>query len=531
MNKRILVIITTLALLLSISIVTIGTAGPIPGGELVLLWATEPDILDPHRTTLTVSNWVHSRIGDRLVTVDHNLNIVPSLAKSWDVSEDGLIWTFHLRRGVRFHDGQPLNADAVVFTIPRFIRMSPVGWRLAPVQEVKAIDDYTVEFRLARTYPIFLHKLAMIYSSILSPAAVEKYGADYGRVAAIGTGPFKFYEWITGERLVLVRNEEYTWGPAHVANKGPAHLERITLRFIPEAIARILELEIGVGTMTFDVPTIDVSRLVKDPDIQVLKAPGFGLAYMALNVEDRFLADVRVRRAINHAIDKEMIVEAVLEGLAFVAHGTLSPQHTYFWEGVKEFAFQYDPKKANQLLTEAGWILGPDGIRVHKETVERLAPVLWTSVVEPWPTLAVVIAAQLQKIGVDLQIVTMETGTLLARRPEGKHSIFMLAHTWPHGCGTLIFHFQGRRPTNSARFADPRVDELLIIATTSIDAKERVAAMNEIQRIVLEEAVHVSLYHTMSIWGATLDVKNLDLVFAHRWLSAEILAMDVYVEE
>jgi peptide/nickel transport system substrate-binding protein len=304
-----------------------GAEEPRRGGTLTHLATSSPDNLDPQGTVMAISWWVFARMVDTLTARDHNLEIVPHLAESWEMSEDGLTWTFHLRRGVRFHDGTPFNAEAAAFSFNRFVAEALVGI-LPQLKETVAVDEYTIEMRLTVPAPRFLDDLASAYAGIISPAAVKKYGEDFGIKNMVGTGPFKFYEFIPGDRVTMVRNEEYTWGPAFVKNPGPAHIERIVLKVIPEAMTRVMEFEDRAArgdAVTAMIPPADVLRLKADPDIQTLTTLVSGADILFINTTIWPFDDLRVREALIHAIDTRPVVEYVLEGLAVPAYTFISP--------------------------------------------------------------------------------------------------------------------------------------------------------------------------------------------------------------
>jgi peptide/nickel transport system substrate-binding protein len=534
MNKRVLVITITLAMLLSISIVTIGAAGPIRGGELVVLQSISPDNISPQHTVLAASWWVFSKMVSTLVAFDHNLEPVPYLAESWKVSEDGLTWTFHLRRDVKFHDGTPFNAEAAAWSLNRFIAEARAAWQLRPVKEVVAVDEYTIEIRTKDIFPALLMRLASHYTGFISPAALEKYGAGFGIKGMVGTGPFKFQEFIPGDRVVLVRNDEYVWGPAFAENRGPAHLGGLVFKVIPEDMTRILELEVGKRMMTWEVPTVDVARLIAAPHIQVITAPEWAVDFIMFNLADPLFEDVRVRRAIAHAIDIDPIIEFVLEGFADRAYGPVGPAMTEYYEGVKELApyFEYNPEKAKQLLTEAGWVPGPDGILVHRETGERFEVELWLATAPEEHIRAMeVLTEQLRAVGIKIKMVTMELGTFWPKVRAHEHRIAYEDIHWSEGAfmAYLIYHPDGF--PFSGVGADPRLVELVAALEVTLDPQERFRLLREVERLSAELMPIIPLWHEHGFWAATADVGGLDLVSQHPWWSAILFSLELYIRE
>jgi len=533
MNKRILVITITLAILLSISIVTIGTAGPIPGGTLTHLVHASPDNLDPQATVMAVSFWVFSLIVDTLTARDHNMEIVPHLAESWEMAEDGLTWTFHLRRGVRFHDGTPFNAEAAAFSFNRFVEVAIIG-DLPQLKETVAIDEYTIEMRLTSPAPMLLDELTSAYAGIISRAAVEKYGEDHGIAGMVGTGPFKFYKFIPGDRVELVRNEEFTWGPAYVRNPGPAHLERIVLKVIPEAMTRVMEFEDRVrrgDAVTAAIPAVDIVRLKADPAIQTLTRLVTGADVLWINTTIWPFDDVRVREALIHAIDTQSIIEFVLEGLAVPAYTFISPpQIGYAWAAgpIPPIRREFDPERAKELFAEAGWLPGPDGILVHQETGRRAEFRLLAHtghIGEPE-----VIKEQLREVGLDIRISILEPAASVARAREGVYELYMIGYgnpdiIWPFG----LFHTDQIGAFNFSFFSDPEVDRLIDTALTDLDPEVRAAAWNKAHVRILKMAPFVPQWHDMAFAFASTAVGGWDLLGAHPLWSRIIFALDLYM--
>ncbi|MBT9143927.1 MAG: Heme-binding protein A [Dehalococcoidia bacterium] len=500
---------------------------------LTVLLTTTPDIIDPAKTNLIPSYTVFSLIVSTLVAFDHDLKIVPYLAESWEASGDELTWTFQIRRGVRFHDGTPVNAEAVAWSLNRFRTEGLLRGFLAPIREVVAVGEYVVEIRLHEVFPLLLQELAIEYVGIVSPAAVEKYGVEHGIKNMVGSGPFKFYEFIHGDRAVVVRNEEYVWGPAFVKNRGPAHLERIIFRVVPEAATRIMELERGRAVYTGAIPTGDILRLKADPNIQAMETLWRGSASLTINVTKWPLSDVRIRRALNHAVDRDIIIEHVLDGFAVRAYSNFSPAQVGFYAGVKKIAYEFDPQKARELFAEAGWSPGPDGILIHRETGTRAEFELWVATIEERIRASEVIKAQLREIGVDLRLTVKEGGAIVAgwRRVPPVHDMLFRQYGWPIVDGALhtIYHSGNIGAGNASHLAYEPMDELVGIVKAHPDPAVRARALKEAQMLSVKLATEIPLWHPISFAMATADVGGVELLAAHPWWSRRVFALDLYV--
>ncbi|MBT9142854.1 MAG: Heme-binding protein A [Dehalococcoidia bacterium] len=413
--------------------------------------------------------------------------------------------------------------------------MAPVGI-LAALKETVAIDEYTIEMRLTKPAPLFLDDLTSAYAGIISPVAVEKYGEDFGILNMVGTGPFKFYEFIPGDRVEVVRNEEYTWGPDFVGNPGPAWLERIVLKVIPEDMTRVMEFEDRVArgdAVTAAIPAVDVVRLKADPAIQTLTRPAAGADILFIQTTLWPFDDIRMREALIHAINTKDIVEFVLEGLAVPAYTFISPaQIGYEWAAgpILPILREFDPERARELFTEAGWLPGPDGILVHQETGTRAEFGLLAHtghVGEPE-----VIKAQLREVGLEIRITILEPAASVAKAREGVFELYMIGYGWPDiTLGFDLFHTGQIGGMNFSFFSDPQFDELVGIGLGSLDPEERAAAWNAAHVLLLEAAPFVPQWHDMWFGFASTAVGGWELLGAHPLWSRNIFALDLYVRE
>ncbi|MFP6591884.1 MAG: ABC transporter substrate-binding protein, partial [Candidatus Latescibacterota bacterium] len=301
-----------------------GSAGQV---DAVLVFGRGSDSvgLDPALETDGESMKVCDNLYENLVTyASGTTEVVPQLAQSWDVSDDGLRWTFHLRTGVRFHDGTPFNADAVLFSLGRqFFQAHPFHkpsagtysyWKDmsmdAVVADMRADDDSTFVIELAEANAPFLSNLGMNFCAIVSPSAVRRHGADYFK-NPVGTGPFRFVEWRKDERIVLGRNDDY-WGE-------PASLDRLVFKYVQDPSVRFLELRSGAVHGIDNVSPEFTDAIRQDPGLDLLTQPGMNVGYLAMNMELAPFGDVRVRRAVNHAVNKQALVENFYAGLAVAA--------------------------------------------------------------------------------------------------------------------------------------------------------------------------------------------------------------------
>ncbi|HNR00234.1 MAG TPA: ABC transporter substrate-binding protein, partial [Trueperaceae bacterium] len=301
-----------------------------------------PTSLDAIDTTDGNSLVVSSQISERLIDfAPGSTELVPALATSWSANDDATVWTFELRQGVKFHDGTPFNAEAVKFNIDRLNHAdNPAGNRAEGktfvmwddtfggtieggsnlVADVEADGEYTVRMNLTRPAPFLPALWAAVYFQFGSPAAIQAAGVGYGTpgYGAVGTGPFKFVEWVEGERVVLERNDDY-WN-------GPAGVERVIFRGVQEPTARLAELQAGTIDVAVLLTSDDLATVQADPNLVVQTADSeLNVGYVAIHIDHSPLDNVLVRRAIMHAVDRDAIVDAFYEGLGVTASDLLPP--------------------------------------------------------------------------------------------------------------------------------------------------------------------------------------------------------------
>src|SRR5690625_110483 len=289
----------------------IEAAEPRYGGTLIAALADDPPDMDPHFTAANASRTVLHNIFATLVDVDENLNIVPELAHSWEVSEDGMTYIFYLRDGVTFHDGTPFNAEAAKFNFERMMDPeigSPRGQELSLVESVRVDDEFTLQLEMKAPYSALLSALASWTRLMVSPSAIEKYGDDFEQ-HLIGACPFRFVEHIRDDRLVLERYDNYF-------KEGLPYLDRIVYRPFTDVDARVLNLESGALHIIGTVPGKAVERLSNNPDITFSSIGGLGFRGFFANTQSADLGDKLRRQAVSACIDRQLIVDLVFPGAA-----------------------------------------------------------------------------------------------------------------------------------------------------------------------------------------------------------------------
>jgi peptide/nickel transport system substrate-binding protein len=451
-------------------------------GTLNFLIESQPTNLDPRIGTDAQSEELDGLIFDCLVQRDAQMNVVPDLAESWE-TPNPLTYIFHLRRGVRFHDGRALTSADVKFTLDSILSgavKSPKRGAFQRVQSVEAPDDYTVIIRLREPYASFIYNVTRLAIGIVP----RDSGAEMAR-HPVGTGPFRFVSMAPDEEILLERNPDY-FGEA-------PSIGRVRFRIVPDVISRGLELRKGsadVGGVDSLTPDMVVA-LAKQPGIEVTESPGTQLRYVAFNFDDPILAHREVRQALAYATDRATLVKYLLRGQARPASGVLPPNNWAYEPDVKQYGF--DPARAEQLLDAAGFPRGADGVRFHlemKTSTEETARLLGEVLVNEW-----------KRVGVALELRPLESATFLSDIAHGSFQLYTLIWTGYTNNDPDIFEyaFSSRRMpplgANRGHYHNPALDALLDQQRVEMDREKRKEILSEIQKMVAEDEPYINLWY------------------------------------
>jgi peptide/nickel transport system substrate-binding protein len=487
-------------------------AAPQASGQWTMAITEDPDTLDPQKTAAAVTGTVYHYLGDSLVSKDLDGKIAPGLAKSWNVAADGLTWTFEIKDGVKLHDSTPLDAAALKASFDRALSpdtKSPVaGSLLGPVDTIQAAGQ-TLTIKLKNPFAIFLDNMSDPRIAPVSLAAANKAGDQFGR-QPVSTGPWKLTEWQAGTRIVLQRNPDYAWGPPFV-HAGPPYIDTLNFRVLPEPATATAAFEAGEVDQLTITPS-DVSRLqaTNKYDIQKFLRLGVGL-FMEFNVTKPPFDDLKVRRAMNYAINKDDVMQTGIDGLGELAYGPLPSSIWGYWPGIKDYAPGYDPNQAKQLFTDAGWT--PNGQNLLEKDGQTLQFTLLTLPTDTWVKSAQVVQSQLKQIGVMMDIQTFEFGTLLSKLKAGEQQAGFMGYTytspdivylWFHssniGTGLTLSHYN-----------DPQLDQLIENSRSNQDDNQRLAIYQDIQKYIVDKALWVPLWTNNNYVGLQRRIQNAPL--------------------
>jgi len=506
--------------------------GPaLQGGKLIYGLTLAPSGIDPHVNASSELGIPLTSVYDTLVWQDLNGEFVPGLAKAWEISDDGLTYTFHLRDDVTFHDGTPFNAQAVKFNLERIAdpvtKSQKAVLMLGPYESTEIVDDYTIKVHFKELYAPFLDSASQVYLGMASPTAVEKWGADY-QLHQVGTGPFIMKECIPKDHLTLVRNPDYNWAPSIFNHQGPAYLEEIVFRFFVEPATRVLALEGGEAEVMGEIPPHDAERLAGNSAFTLLPVniPGQSLQFF-LNTEKAPTDDLKVRQAINYATDKEGIVKAIFKEYSPVAYGPLNA-FTIGYDGSVAGLYEYDPAKAETLLEEADWVDSDgDGTREKDGQPLKLEAYLmgWGYV----PEVAQLLQAQLKAVGIEMESQVVAYPAALEAAREGKHNLvpFSLSSSDPDILRTFFHSSNADSGFNWSKVRDPELDELLENGARTLDLGRRKELYAEAQRLIMAEALILPMRDYVNLNAASARVEGLryDLRGWFPWL------YDAYLEQ
>lgn len=472
----------------------------------------EPTSLDAHQLSDYNSSRATMEIYDQLVQFkDGSTELEPDLADKWDVSADGKEYTFYLKKGVKFHDGTPFNAEAVKFSIDRQIdpkhpqhdtgQFAYAEFTFGPVSKVEVVNESTVKILLKEPFAPFLSNMAMHAASIVSPEAVKKYGKDFTK-NPVGTGPFKFVSWKPGVEVVLEKNKDYF--------KGAPKADKLIFKPITEDQTRLAELEAGKLDLIVNIPPDDLNRLRSDNKFQIIEQAGMHVWWTTFNTQKKPFDNVKVRQAINYAVNKDAIVKEILKGTGELANSPIPPSVWGHNPQIKNY--EYNPDKAKQLLAEAGY---PNGFEAT-----YWVPESGSGMQQP-ATMAAAIQADLAKVGIKLKIQTLEWGSYLDKVfvPVEKSDMDMHQMSWIGDNGDpdnfLYILLSGEQwpkaGFNDAYYKNDRVDQLLKTARVTADKQKRTDMYMEAQKLIMEDAPWIIVDHEKQIVLANKKLKNFKL--------------------
>ena len=470
-----------------------GTGGAtlVDGDTLTVAQGADAKTLDPQGSNDQPSSRITKQIYDTLFVQDENMVVHPGLAETYEIVEEGTVLNIKLREGVKFHNGEILTANDVKFTILRALDSPDVAHIVGPVTSVEVIDDLNLVITMEYAFAPILSHLSHTAISILNEKAVLEAEAtgSYGQ-NPIGTGPYKFVSWTIGDNVKLTRNDEYYDTAAIVPN--------LVFRSIPEDSSRLLELEAGGVDIVYDIAPSDIERAETTEGMELVRSSNFSNSYIGFNTKKAPFDNVKVRQAINLALDMETIVEAVYYGSGQPAKGPMGEKVWAYNTELKGYG--YDVEAAKALLAEAGF---QDGFTTT----------IWTNENPQRMQIAEIVQNQLGQIGITATVETVEWATYLDGTAAGEHDMFILGWVAVTGDPDYAlyanFHSEAQGAAGNRTFySNPTVDALLDEARVSADPAVREAAYKEVQQIIFDEAPWIFVQEGEDLTAIGSDVEG-----------------------
>ena len=484
------------------SAVVLCTAVPAAhAADLVVGFTLDADTLDPANHRKRETETIIRNMYDGLVTRDADMKVVPEIAESF-VQVSPTVYDFKIRSGIKFHDGTEMTAEDVKFTLDRITQeggmgdgqTSPRQGLMGPVASVEVVDGSTVRINLKEPWPILPAMLPN--QQIVSKAFVEKAGAAGIATEVNGTGPFKLVEWRKGDSIIMERFDDYYGGAADIAPVSKACVDRVIFKVIPESASRVAALLAGDVDIINELPAFSIEQVKANPNTDVMTVNGTRSFFIAMNMEGEYFDDPKVRQAVAHAVDRQLIIDKILAGNAVAINGILSPDAF----GSSELpAYAYDPEKAKALLAEAGF---PDGIDVTMD------------VEGAFKDTAEAVASLLTKGGIRTTVAVGEGAQLVEKwRTEGKPKTGDMYFTsWGNGSLDPFDIFTPTHRTNdrgnSSGYANEKLDAILDAAAVELDAEKRAAMYREAELMINADLPYVYLWVPQDIYGVSKRLKG-----------------------
>jgi peptide/nickel transport system substrate-binding protein len=505
--------------------------------------------LDPQQTNFDTTIRVMLNVCEPLLWMPTATEFYPALADSWEISPDGLEYTFKLKQGVKFHDGTPFNADAVKFSYDRVVALDKVTAEAVaagtPVEAAptadptkvitpgqshdqigtydhsEIIDDYTIKMVMSRPFAPLLTGLNG-YLGIVSPTAVASMGiADFDR-KPVGTGPYMVQEWVDADHVTLVKNPDYNWGSTFFKHQGAAYFDQIIYKIIPDPAVRTGTLLSGETQYIDAVDPLQLQDLQDNPDVEVIKKgqPGSGWVLL-INISrpDRPVADLKVRQALEYAVDKNALNQSAWGGSYDPAASALM-KPTFAYDPTTETVYGFDTAKAEALLDEAGWVKNGDIREKDGQKLELYFPI------QNRPNdnaMATALQGSFRAVGIDLKVDPMERAAYTTKVREEKDydfSYMWFSYADPDVLRT-IFYSKNKAAFNRAQYDNPDVDKMLEDAAASSDPAVRTDLYAKIQHKVLDDAVVIPLVDSIVYNGKQKKLQGdfLDFLASYVWMN------------
>lgn len=506
------------------------------------------DTLDPEVTCYDSTVRVTLNVCEPLIWMPTATEFYPALAESWQVSSDGLEYTFKLKQGVKFHDGTPFNAAAVKYSYDRVVALDkytaaaiaagtpssavptadPTKYitpcqshdQIGPYDHAEIIDDHTIKMVLKTPFSPFLTGLNG-YLGIVSPSAGESMGLVAFARKPVGTGPFKVAEWVDHDHITLEKNPDYNWGSTFFKHQGPAYLDKIEFKVIADRATKTGALISGELQYIDDVDPLQINDVKGNPDLQLVQQGQPGSGWILLFNVDRKgkpQMDQKVRQALSYAVDKNAFNQAVFGGVNVPASSPLM-KPTFGYEPKTETVYTFDVAKAEQMLDAAGWVKNG---KVREKAGQKLSLYWPIQDRENDRNMATFIQGAWAPLGVEVVVEPMERGAARAKRVAGDYDVSFLWFSYADpDILRAIFHSANIGNFNYARYSNPDVDKWLSDAAATLDPEVRKQLYSKVQLKLLDDAVTIPLADSITYNAKAKKLQGdfLDFLASYVWLN------------
>ncbi|HEX5406403.1 MAG TPA: ABC transporter substrate-binding protein [Pseudonocardiaceae bacterium] len=494
-----------------------GTAATKKSDTLTVGVYQEPDSLDPGATGLVVAEFMLDGIFDPLVwwlpTPGGGKQYYPGLATSYEVSPDGTAYTFKLRQDVEFHDGTHFDANAVKATFDHIVNpatksRSAIG-SLGPYKETKVIDQYTAQVVFSSPNAAFVHEMTTNLFNMVSPAAIKKYGHAGLAAHPVGTGPFTFQEYVTQDHMTVVANPKYKWGPTAFGPSGPPKLKTITYKILTDPTARFNALQTGQLQLAMNLNPNDIKTVKSTSGLTHYNLPSTGQPYgYPINVTKGPTDDLKVRQAINFAVDQDTLNKTVLQGAYEAAHNVLTPT-TPGYNKADDTMYAFNPTKAKSLLDSAGWTASGNATRTKNGQPLELEILIQSANGFDLPTQFVV--SQLKAVGIAAKTTSQPFVTAAASYNQGVQNLSAIFYydVDPYLLNNLVNSANIKAGFNWAHYTDPTVDSGILKANGTVDEAARTELWQQITHTLMEAAIFLPLWNVSGVFSAASNLKDM----------------------
>jgi peptide/nickel transport system substrate-binding protein len=499
-----------------------GTGESSTGGTFVVGSSSKASTLDLQKATRRPEQTILSAIHEPMFRINMDLDPEPHLAADWSMNDDATEFTFTLEEGIMFHNGEELTASDVVWSWERFVENSPQSFLLAPADSFEESGDYEVTVTFGNSYPLLPRYLTNPLTGFTSQKAFEE-ADNYGQDIAVGTGPYQWENWERGTAVTVSRVEEYDRGPEFVENQGPGKPEKFRVEHHPEATTLLNELTDGNVHGSSYITLSDTGEVESSSDASLVRKEYTRPGFLAFNTTKEPTDNVNVRRAINHAVNKQPVIEAALGGEGYPIWSIVPPiaVNGLSEERAKELGEPFNLQRARELLEQEGWTNSGEG-ETRTKNGQDLNLTFYAFTIPRYAQIGKVIAPMLGQVGINAQLEILEAGTLYNNLESGEHHITTMAYGGNWAVNAMEPILKGENTaeeggSNYSLWQNDEFDELVNEAKTSPDEETRKQAITNAQELVLEQAPVTPICAFNKVYGYKNSITGMDNWTEHSW--------------